>query len=68
MEGFPVILLRIKMFKMTTYHTQMDLQPAKLSNIYLKISRQCYNNKLAKLAHEFPSLCIQWLPFLHVCM
>ena len=56
------------MFKMTTYRTQMDLQPAKLSNIYLKISRQCYNNKLAKLAHEFPSLCIQWLPFLYVCM
>ena len=45
MEGFPIILLRIKNFKMTTYHTQMDLQPAKLSNIHLKIGKQCCNNK-----------------------
>lgn len=44
-ESVPIILLRIK-FKITTYHTQMDSQPEKLSNIDLKkINRDYCNSK-----------------------
>lgn len=50
MEGIPIILLRIKKFQIIAYHTQMDPQPEKFSNIYLKIDRDFYNSKkLVKL-------------------